>query len=315
MITQAGPPLRPPRRAAGVLRQPAPALHRLEGPQRRAARGRAAARALDLRVRRHGRRDRRGADVPRRGGALRVPRLQLHPARAARERRRARGGARRRAAARSSSSATCAATCTATRPGRRTARRRSRRWRAPRAARGYEYLCLTDHSHYLREGRLEAQWREIEAVNARLEAVPHPRAASRRTSARTARSTSPTRCSRELDWVVASVHTSLDRDPTERVLEAMENPYVDCIGHLTGRRIGRARRARRRRRARDREARSRRGTALEINGQPDRLDLRDVHARLAGEAGVPIADRHRRALDRGARATSSSASARRGAPG
>ena len=42
-----------------------------------------------------------------------------------------------------------------------------------------------------------------------------------------------------LDWVVASVHSSFDRDPTERVLAAMENPYVDCIGHLTGRKIGR----------------------------------------------------------------------------
>ena len=42
------------------------------------------------------------------------------------------------------------------------------------AARGYEFLCLTDHSHYLRDGRIEAQWREIEAVNATAEAVPRP---------------------------------------------------------------------------------------------------------------------------------------------
>jgi DNA polymerase (family X) len=91
----------------------------------------------------------------------------------------------------------------------------------------------------------------------------------------------------ELDWVVASLHTSFDRSPTERILEAIENPHVDCIGHLTGRRllkregasidveriIGRAVET---------------GTALEINSQPDRLDLRDTHARLAGEAGVLI---------------------------
>ena len=43
----------------------------------------------------------------------------------------------------------------------------------------------------------------------------------------------------ELDWVVASLHTSLDRSPTERVLAAIDNPHVDCIGHLTGRRISR----------------------------------------------------------------------------
>ena len=90
---QAGPPARSPRRAAGELRRPAAALHRLEGPQRRAARAGAARRALGLRVRRHGRRDRRGTYLRGRGVALRLPRLQLHPARAARERRRARGGA------------------------------------------------------------------------------------------------------------------------------------------------------------------------------------------------------------------------------
>ena len=54
---EAGPARRPARRAARGLRQPAPALHRLEGPQRRAPRGRAATRLLGLRVRRHGRRD------------------------------------------------------------------------------------------------------------------------------------------------------------------------------------------------------------------------------------------------------------------
>ena len=41
----------------------------------------------------------------------------------------------------------------------------------------------------------------------------------------------------ELDWVVASLHTSFDRSPTERVLGAIDNPHVDCIGHLTGRRL------------------------------------------------------------------------------
>jgi DNA polymerase (family 10) len=67
----------------------------------------------------------------------------------------------------------------------------------------------------------------------------------------------------------------------------MANPYVDCIGHLTGRRIGR-------RPPRDVdverviEGALETGTFLEINGQPDRLDLRDVHARAAKEAGVKL---------------------------
>ena len=67
----------------------------------------------------------------------------------------------------------------------------------------------------------------------------------------------------------------------------MESPHVDCIGHLTGRRLLK----------RDGapvdvervvEKAAETGTALEINSQPDRLDLRDTHARLAGEAGVRI---------------------------
>ena len=86
--------LRPARRAAGELRQPPAALHRLEAPQRRAARGRGAPRLLGLRVLGDRRRDRRGAHVRDRRGGLRVPRLRVDPARAARGRRRARGRAR-----------------------------------------------------------------------------------------------------------------------------------------------------------------------------------------------------------------------------
>jgi DNA polymerase (family X) len=71
------------------------------------------------------------------------------------------------------------------------------------------------------------------------------------------------------------------------VLAAMENPYVHCIGHLTGRKLNR-------RGPSDIdlervvEKALETGTFLEINAQPDRLDLRDAHARLAGEAGVMI---------------------------
>ena len=74
---------------------------------------------------------------------------------------------------------------------------------------------------------------------------------------------------------------------TERVLAAIENPQVDCIGHLTGRLIGR----------REpygidveavAEAAARTGTMLEINGNPNRRDLSDRHARLAVDAGVTI---------------------------
>ena len=157
---------------------------------------------------------------------------------------------------------------------------------AAAAARGYEFLCLTDHSHYLREGRIEAQWLEIEALNAKLDGFRVLRGVEANITAR-GEVDVPDELLAQLDWVVASLHTSLDRSPTERVLAAIENPHVDCIGHLTGRRISR-------RPGADidldrvvtRAAETR--TALEINSQPDRLDMRDVHARLAGAAGVMI---------------------------
>jgi DNA polymerase (family X) len=94
----------------------------------------------------------------------------------------------------------------------------------------------------------------------------------------------------ELDWVMASVHagqrTSRD-ELTKRVVEALRNPYVRGLSHPTGRLIDR-----RPPNALDLErvleAAKETGAALEVNGLPDRLDLRDEHVRLAVEAGVPI---------------------------
>jgi len=154
------------------------------------------------------------------------------------------------------------------------------------AARGYEFLCLTDHSHYLREGKIERQWEEIERVNTRVAPFRVLRGVEANITARGVVDV-PDETLAELDWVVASLHTSLDRSPTERVLAAIDNPHVDCIGHLTGRRLSRRPGA-----ELDIDLVVARavetGTALEINGQPDRLDMRDSHARLAGAAGVLI---------------------------
>jgi DNA polymerase (family X) len=154
------------------------------------------------------------------------------------------------------------------------------------ATRGYEYYAVTDHSHYLREGRLQAQLEEIEALRSRF-----PKLRILAGVEANIRSSGEVDVADEdlalLDWVVASVHQAPDSRPTERVLEAMQNPYVDCIGHLTGRRITQ-------RPARDVdverviEAALDTGTFLEINGQPDRLDLRDVHARAAKEAELKL---------------------------
>jgi DNA polymerase (family 10) len=67
----------------------------------------------------------------------------------------------------------------------------------------------------------------------------------------------------------------------------MENPHVDCIGHPTSRRIG-VRSPSGLEIEKVVEAALATGTFLEINSQPDRLDLRDAHARLAGEAGLRL---------------------------
>ena len=93
-----------------------------------------------------------------------------------------------------------------------------------------------------------------------------------------------------LDWVIASPHSSLRQDPrkaTKRILKAIEHPFVHAIGHPTGRLIN------------EREglspdmaqllaAAKEHDTALELNANPWRLDLRDRHVRMAQEAGVLV---------------------------
>ncbi len=151
---------------------------------------------------------------------------------------------------------------------------------------GYSFLAMTDHSHYLRNGRMEAQWREIDEVNERLK--PFRVLKGVEANIRSDGSIDvPDDVLAALDWVVASLHQGFDRSPTERILAALDHPHVDCVGHLTGRKLNK-------RAGADvdveevvaRAVETR--TALEINSQPDRLDLRDAHARLAAEAGVLV---------------------------
>jgi DNA polymerase (family 10) len=156
---------------------------------------------------------------------------------------------------------------------------------AEAVARGYSYYAICDHSHRLRDGRLEQQADAIDRLDA---SVPVRLLKGIEVNIR---SNGEVDVSDEdlagRDWVVASVHSAFDNDPTGRVLAAMENPYVDCIGHLTGRKIGRRPPA-----PIDLERVIEKavetGTFLEINSQPDRLDLSDVHARLAREAGLKL---------------------------
>ncbi len=153
-------------------------------------------------------------------------------------------------------------------------------------SRGYSYLAITDHSHYLRDGKLEAQAEELAALNERLKPFRLLHGVEVNIRA-TGALDMPDEQLAGLDWVVASIHAAFSNSPTERVLAAMESPHVDCIGHLTGRKINK-------RAPMDVDvervfaAAVETGTALEINSQPDRLDLRDADARLAGERGVRI---------------------------
>jgi DNA polymerase (family X) len=152
--------------------------------------------------------------------------------------------------------------------------------------RGYEYIAITDHAHYLRDGRFAAQTKEIAALNKKL--APFRILRGIEVSIRTDGTLDFS--DEELatcEWVMASLHSAFERSPTERVLAAMENPHVDCIGHLTARKLNR-------RGGTDIaldqviEKALETGTFIEVNSQPDRLDLRDVHARSAGDAGVPL---------------------------
>jgi DNA polymerase (family X) len=161
--------------------------------------------------------------------------------------------------------------------------------------RGYAYLAITDHSasfgfgHDVQPDELLRQVERVRELNRSLEGIKlltgsevniHPDGSLDYEDTVLA----------ELDWVNASVHSSFrigEKAMTERILAAMDNPYVDAIGHLTGRLI-----LRREpypldiERIVDHAATT--GTMLEINANPDRRDLSDLHAHLAAERGVMI---------------------------
>jgi DNA polymerase (family 10) len=149
--------------------------------------------------------------------------------------------------------------------------------------RGYAFLAVTDHPR----GTLAEQNLEIDALNERLK--PFKLLKGIEVNIRIDGSLSlPDEVLAERDWVIASLHAAFDRHPTERVLAAMDNPHVHMIGHLTARKIN-IRPPADVQFERVVEKAVETGTFLEINSQPNRLDLRDAHARMAGEAGVKIA--------------------------
>jgi DNA polymerase (family 10) len=162
-------------------------------------------------------------------------------------------------------------------------------------ARGYEYIAITDHSathgfgDHVTPDDLRRQIERVAEVNARLDGIE----VLAGTETNILPNGSPDYDDdllAQLGWVIASVHTSFGMpgaEMTKRMVAAIEHPWIDAIGHPTGRKI-----TSRQPYALDIdaviEAAARTHTMLEINSAPDRRDLNDVHARAAMQAGVMV---------------------------
>jgi DNA polymerase (family 10) len=162
-------------------------------------------------------------------------------------------------------------------------------------ARGLEYLALTDHSashgfgNNVSADDLRRRIEEVRELDARLDGFTLL-VGTESNILPDGSPDYPDDLLAELDWVIASIHTSFgmdERQMTDRMIAAIEHPLVDAIGHPTGRKIEtRAPYALDMERVI--EAAARTGTMLEINSAPDRRDLNELHARAAAEAGVWI---------------------------
>ena len=160
---------------------------------------------------------------------------------------------------------------------------------------GYEYIAITDHSkglaiaRGLSAERLMEEKKEIDAINKRLKGFRL--IAGTEVDIRSSGEIDfPDEILKKMDIVVASIHSGFRQNReqlTKRLVSAMRNPYVSIIAHPTGRLIG----------ERDPydvdmnevlKVAKETGTAIEINAYPLRLDLNDIHAKMAKEMGIPI---------------------------
>lgn len=163
-------------------------------------------------------------------------------------------------------------------------------------ARGYEYIAITDHSrrvtmaHGLDPKRLRDQWRAITEWNAAARGFTILKSVEL-DILESGELDLPDDVLAEADYVVATIHygtNQSERRLTERLVGAAEHPWVDAIGHPTGRLLGK------------REpyhfdfdalvrACARAGCLLELNGHPERMDLPDTLAAAAKQQGVRFA--------------------------
>jgi DNA polymerase (family 10) len=163
-------------------------------------------------------------------------------------------------------------------------------------AKGYAYVAITDHSrhvtvaHGMDAARLLKQLDEIERINEKVSGINVLKGIELDILA-DGKLDLPDKVLSRLDLVIAAVHYKFDMSraaQTDRIIRAMDNSHVSIIAHPTGRLIG----------ERDAyainverliEAAHERGCALELNAQPERLDLSDIHVQAAKAGGVKIA--------------------------
>jgi DNA polymerase (family X) len=163
-------------------------------------------------------------------------------------------------------------------------------------ARGWEYIAITDHSQRvsvargLNGERLRAQWREIDALNEKLEGQFWILKGIECDILEKGGMDLPDDVLAEADWVLASVHFGQQQSReqiTDRILGAIQHPSVCAIAHPTGRLLGR------------RppyevdldavmQAAQEHGKLLELNSNPSRLDLNDIHCLMAVARGIPL---------------------------
>ena len=162
-------------------------------------------------------------------------------------------------------------------------------------SKGYQYICITDHSPFvgiangLSPARVAKQIEKIRKFNERQKDI-YVFVGSEVDILADGSLDYDDKVLADLDFVIGSIHSRLKGDRqtvTSRTLKAMDNPYLHCIGHPTGRLIGE-------REPMDIDMQAvikhaaETGTALEINANPYRLDLKDVHVKMAIETGVKL---------------------------
>lgn len=161
---------------------------------------------------------------------------------------------------------------------------------------GYEYIAITDHSQHVRiangldSKQLAAEIAEIDALRRKFKNIEILKGIEV-DILEDGSLDLPDAILKELDIVVCSVHSHFklpEQKQTERIIKAMDNKYFNILGHPTGRLIG-EREPYAVNMGKVLEAAKARNCILEINAHPIRLDLNDIHCRLAKEIGVKLA--------------------------